>query len=313
MTGKTIVLMFPGQTTRDPLMLERALAAWPDGGKIVAEASEVLGRDIRASLLGPDPFGSGRDIQVAVFLTSHVHLAALRALGARTPYSVGLSLGEYNHLVHIEAIGFADALRLVDVRGRLYDRSPRGKMVAVLNVTEGELVACLSRYAEKGTVAISNFNGPGQHVVAGEADLVDLMVDELMEDSFAVCHTVDDRLAMHTNLFDSTAEAFSGVLAASPWRSPRWPYRPGTDPGTLVTGAEEIPALLTRHVNHPVRFGRCLERVLAEAQDPVLVEAGAGNSLSNSVGRFRAEPVVSTDDPTGASPVFARIAEWVSP
>jgi hypothetical protein len=66
------VLMFPGQTSRDPKMIERILKVWPEGLEIVEVASSCLGRDIAGILNSDKPFESNQDIQVAVFLTSHL-------------------------------------------------------------------------------------------------------------------------------------------------------------------------------------------------------------------------------------------------
>src|SRR5262249_34238579 len=122
-TGQRI-LLFPGQSSRDPAMLERVIDSWAPAAGLVAEASAILGRDLRALYhpsRGAAQFAGNRAVQVGVFLCSHLHLEALRARGLETELSLGLSLGEYNHLVHIGALSFADALRLVDARGAAFD------------------------------------------------------------------------------------------------------------------------------------------------------------------------------------------------
>jgi len=55
--------------------------------------------------------------------------------------SLGLSLGEYSHLVHIGALELDDALRLVDERGRCYDEAPPGTMATVLTVDRETVAA----------------------------------------------------------------------------------------------------------------------------------------------------------------------------
>src|SRR5690606_9285414 len=107
-----LVLLFPGQSSRDGDMVARALRMAPSAARrVLEEASDVLSRDLIAHYKG-DPraqFATNRDVQIGVFVTNHVHLEALRERGIEAPVSLGLSLGEYNHLVHIGAFSFADA------------------------------------------------------------------------------------------------------------------------------------------------------------------------------------------------------------
>ena len=128
------VFMFPGQSSLDPAMLGRALTLGPEAEEAVCIASEALGEDLRERFAGPRGFEprNNRDVQLSVFLTTHLHLVALQAAGIDAALSLGLSLGEYNHLVHVGAIPFADAVRLVSARGQAYDAGPRGMMVAVV-------------------------------------------------------------------------------------------------------------------------------------------------------------------------------------
>jgi [acyl-carrier-protein] S-malonyltransferase len=121
-------------------MIARARTLCRAADEILARASETLGRDLVAHpSRGAEAFACNQDVQVGVFLASHLHLTALEALGVRADRSLGLSLGEYNHLVHIGALGFEDALALVAARGAIYDRSPKGMMAAVFPLPLGDL------------------------------------------------------------------------------------------------------------------------------------------------------------------------------
>ena len=65
---------------------------------------------------------------MTVFLATQMYLAALQAEGLQPIASLGLSLGEYSHLVDIGALDLEDALDLVNERGRCYDEAPAGVM-----------------------------------------------------------------------------------------------------------------------------------------------------------------------------------------
>src|SRR5947207_1566355 len=127
-----IVYMFPGQNSRYPEMIER-LRHWDGCDRILQNASDVLRRDFRSHYCSCNPqiFSHNRDVQIGVFLASYILGERLAAEGFRADASLGLSLGEYNHLVDIGALSFASALRLLDARGRAYENGPRGLMMSV--------------------------------------------------------------------------------------------------------------------------------------------------------------------------------------
>ena len=109
------VFMFPGQNSKYPGMLERLRTTTPVAERVIGEASEVLCRNLAEHYQKDNPhiFFRNRDVQVGVFLTNFIFARALEIDGIRPDASVGLSLGEYNHLVEIGALSFASALRLL--------------------------------------------------------------------------------------------------------------------------------------------------------------------------------------------------------
>ena len=102
----THVFMFPGQSSRYVGMLDRIAEVWPRAKDVVADASEIVGRDLGKLYREGDEslFAKNRNVQVGVFLTTHLHLSALQSMGVDARYSLGMSLGEFNHLVHIGAL-----------------------------------------------------------------------------------------------------------------------------------------------------------------------------------------------------------------
>ncbi len=76
----TVVFILPGQSSRDPGMFERLLVLRPDNGAILEQASDVLRRDLRlhGQAGSPDIFATNRDVQVGVFLASHMYCESLQ-------------------------------------------------------------------------------------------------------------------------------------------------------------------------------------------------------------------------------------------
>jgi [acyl-carrier-protein] S-malonyltransferase len=299
----TQILLFPGQSSRDPEMLERVLAAWPPAAALVAEASDVLGRDLRSAYhprQGAAMFADNRAIQVGVFLCSHLHLEALRGQGIEGDLSLGLSLGEYNHLVHIGALTFADALRLVDARGAAYDRGPAGMTAAVFPLFYEELEDFVARAGVYGVVEVVNFNSPTQHVVAGDQKAVRALLCLLDEESSAEAVVLDDRLPLHSRLFQPVADELHPHLLRADWRRPHKPYHPNVRPGPIVAPTpSELVALLTHQVAGPVYWQQAVDEVAGRHPTAELIEVGPRTVLSNLLRRWRSNPRRHTDQPDG--------------
>lgn len=294
------VFMFPGQSSIDPQMMLRALQISPHGGAILASASEILSRDL--TRLYSDPagvtFSSNREVQVGVFLATRMHLDALAAHGIVGDCSLGLSLGEYSHLVHIGALEFADALRLVDRRGELYDAGPSGCMVSVFPVELDAVEEAVRRASAHGVVEISNYNSPTQHVLAGDPKAVERAAQVLEEEHAAHVVTIERRVPMHCSRFSPVAEAFRPHLAAAAWKEPRCAYLPNVV-GSRIEAATpaDFVRCLSEHVHRPVRWRTSIEQLHACCPEAVFIEVGPRNVLHNLLSK-RWLPVsrLRTDD-----------------
>ncbi len=292
------VFMFPGQSSRYPEMLERVLEAYPPARKIVLQASEILGRNLfnqyesqRAA------FDRNRDVQVGVFLTSHLYLLALQDNGVEAGVSLGLSLGEYNHLVHIRAIDFTDALRLVDARGRVYDEGPAGMMAALFPIELDEVEDILSRASIAGCVQIANCNTPSQFVIAGETEAVKAAI-RLAEDEFSIDPVIiEKQIPMHTKVFRCVADALLPHLKVANFRVPARPYVSNVL-GSFVEDVTpaRIIELLAQHVYSPVLWRQSIDSVVARNSDSIFVEVGPRGVLYNMLQkRWHSNPKFKTD------------------
>ncbi len=285
----TLVFLFPGQSSRDGSMVERAQRMAPEAARrVLEEASEVLGRDLVAHYRGDAgaQFATNRDVQVGVFVTNHVHLEALRERGVDAPISLGLSLGEYNHLVHAGALPFADALRLVDARGAAYDAGPRGAMLAVYPLDLEDLAEVAERARAHGVVEIVNLNSPTQNVLAGEHAAIAAAERILDEEGISQFARIDDRVPMHCSMFRPAADAFWPALERAPFRAPARPYLPNVL-ASFVHEAQPavIRELLHAHVFSAVRWRESLELVAERHEGSIFVEVGPRDVLYGLLSR----------------------------
>lgn len=297
----TPVLLFPGQSSREPEMIDKLVAADPAAAALVDRASPVLGRDLRRHYrrANVDIFATNRDIQVGVFLANHLHLDALARAGVLARRSIGLSLGEYNHLVHAGAIAFEDALRVVDRRGCLFDAGPPGVTVSVFPIDAARLQAVIDATGVGDGAVIGLFNSPRQQVLSGERSAVEAVLARLEDEVFVEAVILDHRIPMHSPLFAPVAKALRPVLAAAPWRPPLGPYVPNVR-GEVCASAREatIVDCLERHVHSPVRWQASVEAVAAAVEAPIFVEVGPRAVLTGMFGRgWNPGRAVNTDAP----------------
>lgn len=288
-------------------MLADAARLAPECGALLEQASEALGRDLLAKDNSPEP-PSNRDVQVGVLLTSLMHMRALELAGVSASASMGLSLGEYAHLVHIGALDPLDAIKLVDARGALYEDGPRGKMVAVFPMPHDELADVLREVS--GVVEIVNLNSPSQNVIAGDIDAVDEVVAILDRDHMVEAVVIEPRIPMHCSMFRGVGERLRPHLANTTWRPPRMSYRPNVDADVLASPAsDDFVERLVRHVSEPVHWRASIERRVEEEPSTVFVEVGPGRVLTNLLSRrWLTNHKLHTDGADAASSIAA-IAE----
>ncbi len=121
--------VFPGQGSQAVGMLAEMAAAWP-----VIERPSVKLRSVGLRSVGADATGPAEELN-KTWQTQPALLAASVALyrvwqqqGGKAPALLaGHSLGEYSALVCAGVISFADAVRLVELRGKFMQEAvPEG-------------------------------------------------------------------------------------------------------------------------------------------------------------------------------------------
>ncbi len=262
--------LFPGQGSQYVGMAQNLCATLPAARRLFDEAAAVLGYDLLAlCTAGPAERLNATDVsQPAIFVAS---LAALESLRATRPdaeagvaAAAGLSLGEYSALVFAGVLPFADALRVVKVRGEAMQAAARatpGAMASVLGMETPQIEELCARAGEHGSVRVTNLLCPGNVVVSGVRPAVEA-VERLVEAGGGKSIRLAVAGAFHTDLMKPADAALAAALAdveLRPARVPVWTNtdaRPHTDPA-------EIRPLLVRQVVEPVRWEESLRGLLA--------------------------------------------------
>ncbi|HVO68346.1 MAG TPA: ACP S-malonyltransferase [Syntrophales bacterium] len=172
MENDKIAVVFPGQGAQKPGMGKDFYDNVPVSREVYEEASQAAGWDIAAMCFGEDEHLNLTEFTQPCILTTEIAmLHALQTIFGFSPVLFGgHSLGEFTALVAAGALSLTEAVRIVQIRGRLMQEAVPvgvGTMAAIIsdNVDIG-----LVRLALKDLpIDVANINSANQVVISGEA------------------------------------------------------------------------------------------------------------------------------------------------
>ncbi|MCA9719196.1 MAG: ACP S-malonyltransferase [Myxococcales bacterium] len=222
-TSQPYALLFPGQGSQKVGMGKALFDASPAARAVFEEADDVLGERLSALCFDGDEgeLALTANTQPAILTCS---VAALRVFRERLEPQLGApavcaghSLGEFSALVAAGALRFADALRLVRIRGQaMQEAVPAGvgAMAAIIGMPADELEALCVRISSEGDGEVSpaNENGGGQIVVAGHAGAVERLVAEIEATERVRAIPLQVSAPFHCGLMAPAAERLAAAL-----------------------------------------------------------------------------------------------------
>ena len=164
----TVAFVFPGQGAQSVGLLHQ-LPPHAEVARTIADAGEVLARDM-ASLDSVETQRSTAAVQLGLLVAGVATARALIAEKVVPDAVAGMSVGAFGAAVVCGTLSFAEALRLVRLRGDLMQAAfPSGYgLTAIVGLDEVQVDALVERTRTGGQpVYVSNINAPRQLVVAG--------------------------------------------------------------------------------------------------------------------------------------------------
>ena len=288
---KKFAMVFPGQGSQTVGMLAELAGDYPIVQETFKQASEVLGYDLWQLVQeGPaEELNKTWQTQPALLTAS---VAVYRVWQQKYPelkpeVMAGHSLGEYSALVCAGVLDFQDAVKLVELRGKLMQQAVpegTGAMYAIIGLDNDAIInAC--KQAEQGElVSAVNFNSPGQVVIAGAKAAV--------ERAAALCKEAGAKRALplavsvpsHCALMKPAADQLSVSLESITLKAPVVAVLNNVDV-KAETDAVAIRNALVRQLYSPVRWTETVEK-MAQNGVEVLVEVGPGKVLNGLTKRI---------------------------
>ena len=285
-------LIFPGQGSQSVGMAKNLYNKFSFVKDLFKKSDEILDLPISNMILnGPkDDLDLTENTQPAIFLVSYciynmIKLKKENLLNNIKLYA-GHSLGEYSALAASNSIGFEDALKLLQTRGKsMQSAVPKGQggMIAVLGTDITNIKEILNNSNKKYECFIANDNSVGQVVVSGKTKDINLFSEDLKK---AKIKNIKLQVSapFHCKLMNPATEIMKNEISKTDFKDSE------KNIVTNVTAqeafkAEEIKRLLISQIESPVRWRETILYMI-EKGTKTFIEIGPGKVLSGMIKRI---------------------------
>jgi [acyl-carrier-protein] S-malonyltransferase len=309
----SLAFVFPGQGSQSVGMLAELAASEVLVGQTFAEASEVLGYDLWQKVSeGPlEDLNQTHITQPAMLAAGIAVWRVWQQRGGATPAMMaGHSLGEYSALVAAGALGFADAIRLVEARGKLMQQAVpagSGAMAAILGLEDAQVIAVCEQAAQGEIVSAVNFNAIGQVVIAGQSAAVARAIELAKEAGAKRAMPLPVSVPSHCALMQPAAAELAKLLDGITITAPSIPVINNADVQQQTEPAA-IRDALVRQLYSPVRWVESVQHMHGAGVE-TLVECGPGKVLVGLNKRIVKEmKALAIVDPASLDAALAELA-----
>ena len=139
-------------------------------------------------------------------------------------------------------------------------------------------------------VQVANYNCPGQIVISGLKEAVEIAAVKLKEAGARRVIPLNVSGPFHSYLLEEAGEKLGKFLENIPVSEPKIPYVANVT-AAYVTKAEDVKPLLTRQVSSSVRWQQSVETMLADGVDR-FIEIGPGKTLAGFIRKINREATV---------------------
>ena len=280
-------MVFPGQGSQSVGMLGARDA--PEVAATFSEASSALGWDV-ATLVksGPEAQLNRTEFTQPALLAAGIAVWRVwRKQDQPSPVALaGHSLGEYTALVAAGSLEFADALKLVQLRGKLMQAAvPEGTggMAAMIGLDDAGVEKLCAGFGG-GVLEPVNYNAPGQIVVAGERAGLEWLEANAKAAGARMVMRLPVSVPSHCSLMKGAADKLADRLAQVTVRSPSIPVHQNLD-AKARANPDEIRRALHQQLFRPVRWTSTIQG-LAQQGVGLFLECGPGKVLTGLTKRI---------------------------
>ena len=271
--------VFPGQGAQFPGMGKDLYEASVAAKQMFEKANEILGFSITDIMFGEDAeaLKQTKVTQPAIFLHS-VILAKVKGGYFKPEMVAGHSLGEFSALVSAGYLSFEDGLKLVSKRAmamqKACEQNP-STMAAVLGL-DNEVVENICSEIEE-VVVPANYNCPGQLVISGSNNGIDIACEKLTEAGARRALKLPVGGAFHSPLMEPARAELETAIDNTEFKEGVCPIYQNVT-ATAITNPEEIKENLKKQLTASVMWTQTMQQMIADGLSSV-TEVGPGKVL----------------------------------
>ena len=281
--------IFPGQGAQFSGMGKDLFENSKTAYELFNNANEILGFKISDVMFN----GSTEDLkqtsvtQPAIFL--HSVILAMSKENEISPAMVaGHSLGEFSALVINKSISFEDGLKLVAIRANAMQKACEnnpGTMAAVLGL-EDKLVENVCSEV-RGTVVAANYNCPGQLVISGELNAIELACEKLKEVGARRALVLPVGGAFHSPLMEEAKRELENAINETIFSDPICPIYQNVS-GLPYSSEIDIKENLISQLTSPVKWTHSINQMVEDGAKE-FIEVGPGRVLQGLVRKINGD------------------------
>jgi [acyl-carrier-protein] S-malonyltransferase len=275
--------IFPGQGAQFTGMGLDLYEKYPVAQKLFEQANSILGFSITDVMFEgtADALKKTRVTQPAIFLHS-VIMSKVMENAFKPDMVAGHSLGEFSALVANGTLNFEDALRLVSKRALAMQKACELKpstMAAVLALADDVVENICAKIS--GIVVAANYNCPGQLVISGDAEAVNIACEQLKAAGARRALVLPVGGAFHSPLMEPAREELAKAIENTKFNSPQCPIYQNVST-TAVISADEIKKNLILQLTAPVKWTQSVQNMIKDGAT-LFTEVGPGKVLQGLV------------------------------
>lgn len=275
--------VFPGQGAQFQGIGKDLYESNTQAKELFSLANGVLGFDITKVMFegSDEELKQTKITQPAIFI--HSVIKAKITPNFKPDGVAGHSLGEFSALVAANVFSFEDGLALVYKRALAMQEACElnpSTMAAILGISD-EIIEEVCKNTD-GIVVAANYNSPGQLVISGEINAVELACEELKNRGAKRALILPVGGAFHSPLMEPAKEKLAEAIEQVIFMNPICPiYQNVTT--KAVTHIDEIKQNLIAQLTMPVKWTQSIQNMVKDGFIHFIEVGGNGKTLQGLI------------------------------